>query len=105
MVKKLSLCLATVALAVSQAATYNLTLFQPSVVNGTELKAGDYKLELKDNKATLSKGKSTVEAVVRSETADSKFTSTTVRYTKDNGKYRIQEIRLGGTTTKLVFEN
>jgi len=104
--KKVLLSFATFALAVGSAAnSYRITLFQPAIVNGTELKAGDYKITLKENRATLSSGKTSVEANVRTETADSKFSSTTVRYGNGDGKYRVQEIRLGGTNTKLVFEN
>ena len=36
------------------------------------------------------------EADVKMETADTKFSSTSVRYRNGDGKYRLQEIRLGG---------
>jgi hypothetical protein len=51
----------------------------------------------------LSKAGASVEANVKVESAESKFNSTSVRYQNGDGKYRIQEIRLGGTKTKLVF--
>ena len=106
MIQKLTLSFAVVALAVASAAsTYKVTLFQPSIVNGTELKPGDYKIELKDNTAVISKGKQSVEAAVKTEAADTKFSSTSVRYLNGDGKYRLQEIRIGGTNTKLVFTN
>jgi hypothetical protein len=105
--KKVILSFATLALAVASAASsYRVTLFQPSFVAGTELKPGDYKVTLKDdNKAVISSGKTSVEATVKTETAESKFSSTTVRYSNGDGKYKLQEIRLGGTNTKLVFQN
>lgn len=93
----------TIGLLAASAATYNVTLFQPSFVAGKELKPGDYKLILEDGKATIQKGKERVEAAVKVEQADSKFSSTSVRYSEENGKLKVQEIRLGGTTTKLVF--
>lgn len=93
----------TVAVFSAAAATYTVTLFQPSLVAGKELKPGDYKLIVEDGKAVIQKGKEKVEATVRVEQSDSKFSSTSVRYTEENGKLKIQEIRLGGTTTKLVF--
>ena len=106
MTRKLLLSFATMALAVASAASsHKITLFQPSLVNGTELKPGEYKVTVQDNKAIISSGKTSVEANVKTETADSKFSSTTVRYRNGDGKYRLQEIRLGGTTTRLVFEN
>ncbi|GIU73579.1 MAG: hypothetical protein KatS3mg004_0666 [Bryobacteraceae bacterium] len=92
-----------VAVFSASAATYNVTLFQPSLVAGKELKPGDYKLIVEDGKAIIQKGKEKVEATVRVEQGDSKFSSTSVRYSEENGKLKIQEIRLGGTTTKLVF--
>jgi hypothetical protein len=106
MIKKLGLSFSVLALAVAGAASkYNVTLYQPSIVNGTELKPGDYKVEVNDNTVTISKGKQSVQAPVKTETADSKFSSTSVRYLNGDGKYRVQEIRIGGTNTKLVFSN
>lgn len=103
---KILLSFATVALAVASAAnSYRVTLFQPSIVGGQELKPGDYKVTLKDNKAVITSGKTSVAVEVKQETADAKFSSTTVRYRNGDGKYRVQEIRIGGTNTKLVFEN
>lgn len=106
MTRKVLLSFATLALAAASAASsYKVTFFQPSLVNGTELKPGDYKVTLQDNKAVISSGKTSVEANVKTETADTKFSSTSVRYRNGDGKYRVQEIRIGGTTTRLVFEN
>ena len=106
MTKKIILFFATVALAVASASnSYRVTLFQPSMLGSTELKAGDYKVEVHDNKAVITRGKQSVEANVKSESGTEKFNATSVRYGKADGKYQIQEIRLGGTTTKLTFEN
>lgn len=104
--KKVLLTFATLALAVASAgSSYKVTLFQPSLVGGQELKPGDYKIEVKDNKAIITRGKQSVEANVKVETASDKFSSNSVRYLNGDGKYRVQEIRLGGTNTKLVFDN
>lgn len=104
--KKILIAFTTLALAVASAATtHKLTLFQNSTLAGTELKAGDYKIEVNDNKAVVKGGRNVVEAPVKVETADQKFSSTSVRYNNADGKFKIQEIRLGGTNTKLVFDN
>ena len=101
MVKNLTIGLATVALAIASAATsYRLTLFQPSVINGTELKPGEYKVEIKDNTVLIKQGKTVTEAPVKVQTESDKFPTTSVRY---NGT-QVQEIRVGGTNTRLVFE-
>lgn len=94
----------TLALA-SSVSSYRITLFQPSLVGGTELKPGDYKIEVNGDQAVIKAGKNTVQATVKVENSEEKFPSTAVRYANGDGKYRIQEIRLGGTHTKLVFIN
>jgi len=93
----------TAALMVASAATYNVTFFQPSTVAGTELKAGEYKVTVEGDKAIISMGKHKVEAPAKIETAETKFSSTSVRYSSVDGKMKVQEIRLGGTNQKVVF--
>jgi hypothetical protein len=74
------------------------------VVGGTELQPGEYKLDVQDTKViVLKNGKQTAESEVKVETTDTKFSGTSVRYANGDGKYKVQEIRLGGTKTKLVF--
>ncbi len=91
----------TLALGVACAANkYNVTLFQPSVINGTELKAGDYKVAVEDGKAVFTEGKKTFEAPVKIEQTADKNNSNTIRYAEGS---KVQEIRIGGTHTKLVF--
>jgi major membrane immunogen (membrane-anchored lipoprotein) len=103
--KKLLFAFAVAALSIANAASYRVTLYHESIVNGTTLKPGDYKLEVGDNQAVISKGKQKVEAPVKIETAENKFSSTSVRYQNGDGKYKVIEIRLGGTNQKLVFDN
>jgi hypothetical protein len=101
--KKILFGFTTLALAIASAASYRVTLFQPSMIAGTELKPGDYKIEVKDNKAVVKGRKNVVEADVKMETSNEKFNSTSVRYTNTDGKMKVQEIRLGGTNSKIVF--
>ncbi len=102
MTKKLGVMFLFAALAIVSAKTYTVNLIQ-SVVAGTELKGGDYRLDVDHGKVVLRNGKLTVESPVKVEQTDSRFGATTVRYALDQGKHRIQEIRLGGTKMKLVF--
>jgi hypothetical protein len=104
--KTLLLTFATFGLAIASAASsYKITLHQPTLVAGKELKPGVYKLEVNESTAKLSQGKQTVETPVKMETADTKFRDTSVRYRNGDGKYRVEEIRIGGTSTRLVFAN
>jgi len=91
-------------LAVASARSYTITLFETATVGTTVLKPGDYKLEVNDQKAVIRQGKVQTESPVKVEENDTKFDATAVRYVNDaNGKVRIQEIRIGGTRTRLVF--
>ena len=91
------------AVAFATAKTYPVKLHKPSMVEGKELKPGSYKVELAGEKVKITNGKETVETVAKTEDGPVRFASTSVRYTGENGKMKISEIRLGGTSTKLVF--
>jgi hypothetical protein len=104
--KKLIALFALAGLAIASAAqSHRITLFQDSVVNGTELKRGEYKVTVDNDKVVISNGKNKAEASVKVESAGSKYNSTSVRYLNGDGAYKVKEIRIGGTNTKLVFEN
>ena len=91
-------------LALASARSYTLNLLQPSMVGNTELKPGEYKVEVNDSKATIKKGKVEATSDVKVEEGTTKFDTTSVRYVNSaDGKVKIQEIRLGGTKTKLIF--
>lgn len=101
MLNRIALAFLTAGVMTMSAATYKVSLHQDAMVDGKQVKAGDYKIEVKDNNtAVLSQGKKTFEVPVKTETAQSKFSSTQIQYTEGNN---LQEIRVGGTTTKLVF--
>lgn len=98
------LIFALAGLALAGTKSYTITLYQPSVIGNTELKAGSYKVDVLDQKAVIHNGKTTSEVPVKVETNDSKYADTSVRFNTDGGKYRVQEIHLGGTKTKLVLD-
>ena len=96
----------TLILAVASGANrYNVKLYEPGQVGGQTLKPGEYTIELKDNHAVIKNGKQTVEAEVRIENESKKFSSNVVRYSGEVPNAKIDEIRIGGTTTKVVFAN
>ena len=105
MFKKFVLAFAILGLAVASAESYRLTLSQPSKLNGKQLKAGDYRLNVENSKVTIVNGKESVEVPAKVETADTKFENTAVRYTGTGDKVTITEIRVGGTKMKLLFED
>ncbi|HLK64838.1 MAG TPA: hypothetical protein VKU19_15440 [Bryobacteraceae bacterium] len=101
--KRFLWCFAVLALGLASAKSYNVRLFVPAMAGNTELKAGEYQLEVVDQKAVLRNGKVESETPVKVETNGAKYGTTTVRFLDTGGKMRIQEIHLGGTKTKLVF--
>jgi hypothetical protein len=101
--KKMIVCLvAAVSFVWAGAMSSNVTLFQPSELNGVQLKAGTYKVVVDGDKLTLQNGKTKAEAPVKSEQNAEKFGATSIRYSNGDGKMKITEIRIGGTTTKLL---
>jgi hypothetical protein len=101
MVKNILLGFASLALAVASAATsYDVTFYQPVMINGSELKAGDYKLELRDKTVVIKQGKTATEAPVKIENDGQKYQRTAVRITG----MQVEEIHIGGTNTRVVFD-
>jgi len=91
-------------LAVASAKSYTVNLFETASLGSTELKPGEYKIEVNDQKAVIHSGKVRTESPVKVEEGDAKFDNTVVRYGKgSDGKTAVQEIRIGGTKTRLVF--
>ena len=110
MISKFLAAFAILALVVASAGTvpapgssYKVVISQPSVVKGSDLKPAEYRVTLGADKATFVAGKTSVEAPVKIDTGTEKFRSTAVRYTTENGKAVISEIRIGGTATRLLF--
>ena len=92
--------LTTFALAIASAAsTHNVTFTNQVWIGGTKVNAGNYTVEVTADKAVFKMGKNTIESPVTLEKADKKFSATS-SIVSDS---KVQEIDLGGTTTKLIF--
>jgi len=97
---KMMFGIGVLALGVASAASaYKVTLYQPLMIGTTELKAGEYKVEMQGDKAMFTMGKSTVEVPATMGTNEKKFSSNAVT---TDGK-QIVEIDFGGTTAKMIF--
>ena len=103
MKKALTLMFAIAVGAAYAASSYHVTLYKPTTINGTQLKPGDVKLELQGDKVIVKQGKTTVESNVTVQNGSQKFMDTSVGYDGESSNNQVQEIRLGGTTTKLLF--
>ena len=100
--KKIMFAVATFALtALAASNTFHVTFDDAAWINGTQVKAGDYKVQVEGNKAIIKSGKTVVEAPAKLETADHKFQSTGVVM---DSKQKVQEIQIGGTIERIVFQ-
>ena len=88
----------------SAATSYNITLHASAVVEGKELKPGDYKVVVDGNNATFRGEKDVIQTRVTQAQNDVKYRDTTVSYQVAGGKYNVEEIHIGGDSTKLVFD-
>jgi hypothetical protein len=95
--------LAFAGMAVAGMKTYTVKLYQPAMLGAAELKAGEYQLQVDGAKVVIRAGKTAAEAPVKEETAATKYAATTVWLAESGGKRHITEIRLGGTTIRLIF--
>lgn len=93
------------ALATASAKTYSMELFVPSVVGGTELKAGTYRIDVMDSSIVIKRGTTQVTVPAKLEKADTKYPATAVRYRVSGGKNAIQQIHLGNTNLNLVLDS
>jgi hypothetical protein len=100
----LPLCLAALALFASAASVYKVTLTEPAIIAGSIVKAGDYRIVVNGDKATLTMGKISVEVPVKVETGKQKFHYTSVDCRMEGGKNMLDDIQVGGTNTTLVFK-
>lgn len=86
------------------ASSHKVTIVDPTWVGQTELKPGDYNVQMQGDKATLKLGKQVVELPAKMETSSSeKFQYTQLGTKSVDGKSQLQEIDLGGTNSKIVF--
>lgn len=106
MIKRV-LMLSLISLAAASAADKNskfdVTLYQPVVLNGTAFKAGDAKIELAEGKAVLTQGKTTAQAPVKVEIGKDKYQLTRIGY-KNGANNQISDIYVGGTAKHVLFQ-
>jgi uncharacterized protein with PhoU and TrkA domain len=91
--------LSSMAFAAGNISKVNLD--HDSVIEGKTLKAGAYKLSMENGNAILRRGKESIEVPAKEENSSTKFGATELMY-KDSTT--LEEIDLGGTTTRIVFE-
>jgi hypothetical protein len=95
------ICFSVLALGIASAADpYNVTVLDAVSVGKTELKPGEYKVEMQGDKAIFTLGKKTVAVPATLSKGEQPFTSTV--FISQHSK--LKEIDLGGTQDKIVFD-
>ena len=89
---------------VSAAPVYHVTISNRTWVGTTELMPGDYNVQIQGDKAVMKMGKETVEVPAKVETMPSKYPVTSLHTNSVGGKNTLEEIWVGGTTTKIVLK-
>lgn len=107
--RKLTLLLMTLALAVATAASgnYKFQITSPTWVGNTRLDKGDYRIQLDGDKAMIKTGDNVVAevpATMEHNTTKYNYTSIAISHANAN-KPMLDEVRVGGTDTKIVIKN
>src|SRR5271168_2555695 len=101
--KKIMMAFATFALAVASAAPrYHVKIYDPAWAGGTELKPGEYTVEMQGDKAVFKSGKTVLEAPAKMEENDRRYDGTSVRI---NGDKKLEVIEFGGTKSRIVLQS
>jgi hypothetical protein len=97
--------LAMSILSIASAKSYNIAFTSPTMVGSAQLPAGEYTLKVDGTNAVFTNVDSnkSVTAPVKIETGDKKYNVTSVETTVQGDAQHIDDIYLGGSTTKLDF--
>ena len=97
--------LAVASLSIASAKSYDIVLSAPEQVANVQLKAGEYSLKLEGNNAVFTDANNgkRFTAPAKVTAGDQKFDQTAVDSNKKADVDHIQSIELGGTKTKLEF--
>jgi hypothetical protein len=91
------------AVAGEKVKKHSMKIFNPTEVNGVQLRPGDYAVAFSEGSAIFYRdGKEVAKAAARKEDAPSKFASNSLLYLGD--ERTLSEIRLGGTSQKVILE-
>jgi hypothetical protein len=93
----------SMGLTAAAASRDTVTIGERAEIGEQSLKPGEYKVEVEGNKATLKGAGTSIEMPVRVVEGDAKFSRTSMRYNIAGGKYRLEQIQIGGTKTTLIF--
>ncbi|MGP8244241.1 MAG: hypothetical protein ACLQVN_06950 [Bryobacteraceae bacterium] len=100
-----ALALSFLSLA-SAAKVYEIILSSPTKVGNVQLKAGQYRLKINGGNAvfTAVETSKSFTTPVKVENTDQRFEETIVDTSVTDGTAKVKDIQLGGSKTKLSFD-
>jgi len=102
-ISKLTLSFGILVAAVANAGTsYSVTFTNPTWIGQTQVKAGEYKVEIEGDKAIFKSDKTMVAeapATVQENTEKYRYTSF------ESSGAKLKEIHVGGSTMKIVLKD
>lgn len=98
----LGACVFALGLATA-ASAYHVKISDPTWVGTTELKPGDYLVQVDGDKITFKQGKKVIAVSAKVETSASKFSDTQMNIKTENGQAKLKELDLGGTKSKIML--
>jgi hypothetical protein len=97
--------LALLAVSLVSARTYSFAISDPAQAGTAQLKPGQYRLRLDGSQVVLlDKTGHQIDTAARVEESEGKFDQTSVTTTRVDGTVRIESVELGGSHTKVVFQ-
>jgi hypothetical protein len=98
--RRIAFSVTALALGIASAASsYKVKLDSPLFIGSTELKAGEYRVEMQGEKAVFKTGKTVIEVPATMGKSEHNYRWTSVL--TDGTK--LQEIDFGGTTESMLF--
>jgi len=100
-----ALALSFLSLA-SAAKVYEIVLSSPTKVGNVQLKAGSYHLRIDGGNAVFTEEETSKKftAPVKVENTDQRFDQTVVNTSVTDGAAKVKDIQLGGSKTRLSFD-
>lgn len=93
------------SLSIASAKSYDIVLTDPTMAGTTQLHPGEYRLKIEGSEAIFTdvQNSQTFKAPVKVDNTNTKFNATRVDTTRQGDMAHIDSIDLGGSTTKLEF--
>jgi hypothetical protein len=103
---KLMLGACVFSLGIAAAAdSYHVKVSDPTWVGTTQLKPGEYTVQVEGDKVTFKMGKNVISVPAKVEENASKFADNQMLLRTENGQSKLKELDLAGTKSKILLND